>query len=118
MSALAYKLIDRAEWREAAAVGAYLGSEVDRADGFIHLSDAGQVAGTARRHYAGRQNLLLLAVDLDAVADVRWEPSRGGALFPHIHGSLPVAAVRSERPLSVDAEGLLRFEDGGPGWPA
>ena len=118
MSALAYKLIDRAEWREAAAEGAYLGSEIDRADGFIHLSDAAQVAGTALRHYSGRQNLLLLAVDLDAVADVRWEASRGGARFPHIYGPLPVAAVRSERPLSVGPDGTLNFEDGGPGWPA
>lgn len=119
MTEIAYKLIDAAEWAAARARGVYQGSAVDRADGFIHLSAAGQVVETARRHYTNRRDLRLLTVDLSALADtVRWEASRGGALFPHIHGPLPASAVTAERPLAVDANGLMRFEDGGPPWPA
>lgn len=91
----AYKIIDAAEWRQAVVEGAYAGSAVDMADGYIHLSTAGQLEETARKHYAGRNNLVLLTVDLTALEDtVVWEPSRGGALFPHIYGDLPVKAVR------------------------
>ncbi|WP_298163565.1 DUF952 domain-containing protein [Brevundimonas sp.] len=91
---LAYKIVDAAEWREAVAEGAYAGSAVDLADGYIHLSTAGQLDETARKHYAGRANLMLLTVDLAALEDtIVWEPSRGGALFPHIYGPLPVSAV-------------------------
>lgn len=118
MTDVAYKLIDASEWAAARASGVYSGSAVDRADGFIHLSAAGQVVETARRHYAGRRDLRLLTVDLATLADtVRWEASRGGDLFPHIHGPLPVTAVAAERPLAVDADGVMRFEDGGPSWP-
>jgi uncharacterized protein (DUF952 family) len=116
MSDIAYKLLDRDEWRDARVRGAYDGSAVDRADGFIHLSSAAQLAETARRHYAGRDRLMLIEVDLARVAGVRWEASRGGALFPHVHGPLPVAAARAERPLAVDGDGTMRFEDGGPAW--
>ena len=119
MTEVAYKLIDAAEWAAARLRGVYEGSAVDRADGFIHLSAAGQVVETARRHYVGRQDLRLLTVDLAALADtVRWEASRGGALFPHIHGPLPVGAVTAERSLAVDADGVMRFKDGGPPWSA
>ncbi len=119
MTDVAYKLIDATEWASARARGVFEGSAVDRADGFIHLSAAGQVVETARRHYANRQDLRLLTVDLAALTDtVRWEASRGGDLFPHIHGPLPVAAVTAERPLAVDADGVMRFDDGGPSWPA
>jgi uncharacterized protein (DUF952 family) len=91
----AYKIIDAAEWREAVAEGAYAGSAVDLADGYIHLSTADQLDETARKHYAGRENLMLLTVDLTALSDtIVWEPSRGGALFPHIYGPLPVKAVK------------------------
>ena len=94
MDALAYKIIDAAEWRDALAEGAYAGSPVDLADGYIHLSTADQLGETARKHYAGRENLMLLTVDLAALGDtVVWEPSRGGALFPHIYGPLPVGGV-------------------------
>ncbi len=91
---VAYKIIDAAEWREALAQGAYAGSAVDRADGYIHLSTGDQLSGTARKHYAGRTELMLLTVDLAVLGDtVAWEPSRGGALFPHIYGPLPTRAV-------------------------
>lgn len=101
---VAYKIIDAAEWREAVAEGAYGGSSVDRADGYIHLSTAAQLDETARKHYAGRENLMLLTVDLTALEDtIVWEASRGGALFPHIYGDLPVKAVTQAISFTVPA---------------
>lgn len=115
MSGIAYKLVDAEEWR--AAGDAYEGSAVDRADGYIHMSTAGQLAETAARHYRGRARLLLLAVETDRLgAPVVWEPSRGGALFPHLYGPLPRSAVVSERGLAVGADGVMQFEDGAVGW--
>lgn len=114
----AYKLVERAEWDVARAAGAYDGSAVDLADGYIHLSGADQLAETARRHYVGRKDLILIAVDLRPLGDdLKWEASRGGALFPHLYSPLPVAVATWERPLSVDAEGVMRFDDGAIGWP-
>lgn len=104
----AFKIIETAEWTRAGVLGAYEGSAVDLADGYIHLSTAEQLAGTAARHYAGRSGLLLLTVALSRVgAAVVWEPSRGGALFPHIYGTLPVAAVTAWRTLSVADDGVM-----------
>lgn len=89
-----YKLVAGPEWESAEAAGVFTGSAVDRQDGYIHFSTAEQVAETARRHFAGVPGLTLLAVDTAALADqLRWEPSRGGALFPHLYGDLPTAAV-------------------------
>lgn len=117
MSEVAYKLVDRAEWDAARAAGAYAGSAVDLTDGYIHMSSAAQLAETARRHYAGRRDLLLVAVDLTALGKaLKWEASRGGDLFPHLFAPLPVSAALEERGLSVDAEGLMRFDDGVTGW--
>jgi uncharacterized protein (DUF952 family) len=118
MTEAAYKLVDRAEWTAARMAGAYEGSAVDRADGYIHLSTTGQLAETARRHYAGRDGLLLVAVDVTVLgAALRWEASRGGDLFPHLYAPLPLSAVLSERPLSVRGDGLMIFDDGATGWP-
>ena len=109
---VAFKIIDAAEWRRALAEGVYGGSEVDVADGFIHLSTAEQLAGTAEKHYSGRSDLMLLSVDLSALDDtVVWEPSRGGALFPHIYGPLPSRAVTLARACSVSVDGRLLFQD-------
>ncbi len=118
MTKVAYKLVDRAEWEAARAGGAYDGSAVDRADGYIHMSTAAQLAETARRHYAGRQNLVLVEVDLPALGEgLRWEASRGGDLFPHLYGPLPLSAARSERRLALAADGSPAFEGGASGWP-
>ncbi|MDY6924462.1 MAG: DUF952 domain-containing protein [Pseudomonadota bacterium] len=118
MSAVAYKLVDRAEWEAARATGVYAGSAIDRADGYIHLSSAGQLAETARRHYAGRRDLILATVELGSLGSaLRWEASRGGALFPHLYGPLPVTAATTERALSVGDDGTMLFEDGETGWP-
>ena len=117
MTDVAYKLVDRAEWDAARADGAYAGSAVDRADGYIHMSTAEQLAETARRHYAGRSDLVLVTVELTALgAGLKWEASRGGALFPHLYGALPMAAATAERALTVDDDGVMVFADGEGGW--
>lgn len=118
MTDVAFKLVDRAEWDAARAAGAYEGSAVDLADGYIHMSSAAQLAETARRHYVGRNDLLLVEVDLTVLgAALKWETSRGGDLFPHLFAPLPLSAARDERGLSVDADGVMRFDDGAVGWP-
>jgi uncharacterized protein (DUF952 family) len=105
-----YKICSAAEWREAEQTGVYRGSAVDRRDGFIHFSTAAQAAETAARHFAGQHDLLLIAVDADALgARLKWEPSRGGALFPHLYGELPLSAVRRVDPLSLGADGRHQF---------
>ncbi len=115
MSALpdiAFKILSRADWRAAVAEGRYDGSPADLADGYIHLSAADQLEATAAKHYAGQTELMLVEVDLTALGDALiWEPSRGGALFPHIYGPLPVAATRAARALSVTADGRMIFEE-------
>ena len=113
MSALpdiAFKILSRADWRAAVAEGRYDGSPVDLADGYIHLSAADQLAGTAAKHYAGQSDLMLIEVDLDALGETLiWEPSRGGALFPHLYGRLTTDSVRAARALTVTAEGEMRI---------
>lgn len=101
-----YKILPRADWEAARAAGTFAGSAIDRADGFIHLSTADQVAETARRHFRGQADLLLLTVDSDAIGSrLKWEPSRGGALFPHCYGELPISAVVAASPFPLDADG-------------
>jgi uncharacterized protein (DUF952 family) len=105
-----YKIIGSDEWREAAAAGVFAGAAVDRADGFIHFSTAGQAAETAAKWFANREDLTLAAVDAEALgADLHWEPSRGGALFPHLYAPLPMSAVVWSRPLPLGADGRHVF---------
>ena len=88
------------------------GAPVDLADGYIHFSTAGQVAETAARHFAGRTDLILVAVEAEALgAALRYEPSRGGAMFPHLYGKLPLAAVRWVKPLPRAADGRHVFPE-------
>ncbi len=97
-----YKIVHEALWREAEAAGVFTGAPVDVADGFIHFSTAEQVDETAARHFAGQTGLLLVEVDADALGNaLRWEPSRGGALFPHLYNTLPLLAVTAVRPFDV-----------------
>lgn len=108
---LAFKIIAAEEWPAIAETGAYGGSVVDLADGFIHLSTESQFAETASKHYAGRDDLMSLTIDLSALGEtVVWEPSRGGQLFPHIYGVLPALAVKARRLFRVDADGVLHEE--------
>ena len=113
--ALVYKICPRALWREAEEAGRFTGAPVDHADGFIHFSTAEQVAGTAARHFADVPDLLLVAVEADDLGSrLRFEPSRGGALFPHLYGELPVSAVRSVVDLPLGEDGRHVFPAGIP----
>ncbi|WP_420134909.1 DUF952 domain-containing protein [Rhodopseudomonas sp.] len=101
-----YKICDAPAWRAAEQVGVYRGSADDSRDGFIHFSTAEQLAGTLAKHYAGQTDLLLIAVDADVLGpELRWEPSRGGALFPHLYGELPLGAVTSVQEIATRADG-------------
>ena len=97
---LIYKILPRAEWDAAMAAGRFDGSTIDLKDGFIHFSAGDQWAETLRLHFARQQGLVLVAVDADRLGDaLKWEPSRGGQLFPHLYGSLPTALAVSVVPL-------------------
>jgi uncharacterized protein (DUF952 family) len=105
---LVYKILRDAEWREFEVAGETAGTPVDLADGFIHLSAADQVAGTAAKHFAGEDGLVLLECDADALGpELRWEPSRGGALFPHLYRNLTRADVIEILPLPCGRGGHL-----------
>jgi uncharacterized protein (DUF952 family) len=104
---LIYKLLDQPAWDAALAQGVFTGSAVDLADGFIHFSTATQASETARRYFSGHADLMLVAVDAERLGEaLRWEPSRGGDLFPHLYGPLPTAAAVSARPLALGADGV------------
>jgi uncharacterized protein (DUF952 family) len=110
---LVYKICPRALWQEAERDGVFRGAPVDRADGYIHFSTAAQVRETAAKHFAGQDDLLLVAVDAAALGPaLKWEPSRGGALFPHLYGTLVLDAVRrvEELPLGRDGHVFPRLD--------
>jgi len=101
-----YKICEQVSWRAALAASRYCGSAVDERDGFIHFSTAAQLAETAAKHFTGQTDLILVAVDGDALgANLKWEPSRGGDLFPHLYAALPLAAVRWSQPLPDETGG-------------
>ncbi|MGE7413452.1 DUF952 domain-containing protein [Methylobacterium tarhaniae] len=109
---LIYKICPAGLWREAETAGRFDGAPVDLADGFIHFSTAAQAPETAAKHFSGQDNLLLIAVDAEALGKaLRYEPSRGGALFPHLYGPLPLAAVRSVAPLPAGPDGTHVLPD-------
>jgi len=100
-----YKILSRREWDAARAAGSFAGSAVDRADGFIHFSAADQCQETARRHFHGQSDLVVLEVEADDLgAALKWEASRGGELFPHLYGALDCRLVRgvADAPLGPD----------------
>lgn len=97
-----HRILSAADWAEAQAAGVYHGSQLDRTDGFIHLSTPDQLAETARVHFAGAVDHVVLSIDRAALdGSLRWEPSREGALFPHLYGPLPTAAVTQAVPLEM-----------------
>lgn len=104
--AIIFKIMSRKLWTEAQARGELEGAPVDLKDGFIHFSTAEQVRETAARHFRGQSDLVIAAVDGDALGvPLTWEPSRGGALFPHLYARMPVSAVRWAKDLTSDADG-------------
>ncbi len=107
-----YNLCRAGDWAAARETGRYLGSADDLRDGFIHFSTAAQVSASAAKHRAGVTDLMLLCVRVDALGDaLRWEPSRGGALFPHLYGPLPVTCVHRADPLPLGPDGAHVFPD-------
>lgn len=105
-----YHMCRREEWAAAERAGVYRGSSQDAADGFIHFSTATQIVASAAKHRAGQAGLVLLAVDSARLGDaLKWERSRGGALFPHLYGSLPPSAVASVHDLPLGADGRHAF---------
>ena len=105
-----FKIVATDEWRAAEAAGLFAGAAIDRADGYIHFSAVDQVAETAAKWFKGRGDLTLVAVDAEQLGPaLRWEASRGGALFPHLYGALPLSAVVWSRPLPLQADGAHDF---------
>ncbi len=111
MAELIYKILNANQWQDAVEQGAFAGSQVDLQDGFIHFSSADQVQETADKHFAGQSDLVLVAVDPDSLpADqLKWETSRGGALFPHLYGTLLVTHAVSVAAIETDANGKHRI---------
>lgn len=101
-----YKISPEAPWRAAEAQGEFTGAPIDLADGFIHFSTAEQAVETAAKHFAGQGDLVIAAIDAEALGPaLKYEVSRGGALFPHLYGTLPMSAVRWTRPLPLGPDG-------------
>jgi uncharacterized protein (DUF952 family) len=107
-----YKILPRADWTAAHEAGRFEGSPLDRQDGYIHFSTAAQAQETARRHFAGQADLVVLEVEAaDLGESLRWEPSRGGNLFPHLYGALAANLVRYVTPAPLDGEGVPMLGD-------
>jgi uncharacterized protein (DUF952 family) len=107
-----YKILPRGDWAAARAAGRFEGSDVDRQDGFIHFSTGEQAAETARRHFRGQPDLVVLEVEAGDLGEaLRWEPSRGGALFPHLYGPLDTALVRTVADAPLGADGVPQLGD-------
>ncbi|SLN63608.1 hypothetical protein PSA7680_03362 [Pseudoruegeria aquimaris] len=109
---LIYKIFRTPEWEAFKAAGETLGAPVDLADGYVHFSTAAQAAETAAKHFAGEEGLWLLALESEALgAALKWEPSRGGALFPHLYRALRMEDVLWHAPLPL-VDGVHRFPEG------
>ncbi|MFZ1773265.1 MAG: DUF952 domain-containing protein [Rhizobiaceae bacterium] len=112
MNSIIFKIVTQSQWQDAELKGEFAGAPIDLADGFVHLSTAAQVRETASRHFAGASDLLLAAVNSSAIAaNLKYEPSRGGALFPHLYASLPLSAVSWVKPLPLGADGVHVFPE-------
>jgi uncharacterized protein (DUF952 family) len=107
-----YKICDAALWREAECIGWFKGAGIDLQDGYIHFSTATQAQETADKHFVSVEGLVLVAVAAEALGPaLKWEPSRGGQLFPHLYGPLALDAVRWARPLPLGPDGRHVFPE-------
>ncbi|QND51870.1 DUF952 domain-containing protein [Phyllobacterium sp. 628] len=112
MAQLIYKIAPRSLWQTAEATGIFDGAPIDHADGYIHFSTATQAVETAAKHFAGQDDLLLIAVETDKLGEaLKYEVSRGGDLFPHLYASLPVGAVLWVKSLPLGADGKHQFPE-------
>jgi uncharacterized protein (DUF952 family) len=110
MAKLIYHMCRRAEWQAAERNGVYRGSSQDAADGFIHFSTAAEIEASAAKHRTGQRDLMLIAVEAATLGDaLKWEEARGGVLFPHLYGALPLASVRWARELPLGDSGRHLF---------
>lgn len=100
-----YKICGRPQWQQAEQAGVFTGAEIDIKDGYIHFSSQSQIAETLALHFTNQPDLLLIEVD-SAPLEIKWEPSRGGQLFPHLYASLPLTAVSAVWPLALDTNGI------------
>ena len=104
-----YKILPRTEWTAAVAAGRFEGSTVDHQDGYIHFSTGAQAGETARRYFAGQHDLVVLEVEGEVLGEaLKWEPSRGGDLFPHLYGPLAVGDVLAVREAPLRPDGVPR----------
>ena len=102
-----YKILSLGEWDAARAAGRFTGSAADLADGYIHFSAAGQARETAAKYFLGQADMVLLTVEAEPLGEaLKWEASRGGALFPHLYRPLEIAEVSADRPLTLDVDGV------------
>ncbi|MCT4655911.1 MAG: DUF952 domain-containing protein [Cohaesibacter sp.] len=113
MAEIIYKICSQNLWQQAQALGQFEGAPVDLADGYIHFSTAEQVIETAMKHFKDQKDLVLLSVSVAALeacpAELKWEPSRGGALFPHLYGPMPLEAVTKCQELALLETGYHQF---------
>lgn len=111
-AAIAYKILTLGQLAQWQAEGLWGGAPVDLADGFIHLSAADQVQATLDKHFAGQDDLLLAAIDLEPLGElVKWEISRGGALFPHVYAPLPLSVVLAVAPVGRGETGMVELPE-------
>ena len=107
-----YKIVPSSLWAEAERTGRFVGAPVDHADGFIHFSAADQLRETATKHFSGQTDLLLVTVEAGVLGPaLKWEPSRGGALFPHLYAALSLADVADVCPLPSGDAGRFQFPE-------
>ncbi len=107
---LIYKVVSDQQWAVATEQGEFHGAAIDLTDGYIHFSTAEQLRETVEKHFAGQTDLLLVGVDVDSLGDeLKWEPSRGGALFPHLYAPLSIKSVvmTSQMPLGKDGKHVI-----------
>jgi uncharacterized protein (DUF952 family) len=106
---LVYKVVSQQEWAHAERDGVFLGAAIDLRDGYIHLSDGGQVEQTVALYFADRDDLVLLTLEAGRLGEaLKWEASRGGALFPHLYGKMPLDIIVSARRFSSREAGWLQ----------
>ena len=109
---LIYKIVTAAQWAEAEELGEFLGAPIDLKDGYIHFSTSAQVIETVEKHFHGQLDLLIVSVGSDVLGDeLKWEPSRGGDLFPHLYSNLSLANVISVDDLPMGKGGTHMFPD-------
>ena len=112
MTKIVYKIAKAADWRRATSSGRFAGSADDIRDGFIHLSAQHQLRGTLEKYFSGESDLVLIAIEGAALGPLlKWEVSRGGDLFPHLYGELPISKTLWQRALRVEKNGIPRLDE-------